>query len=184
MAKISVNKIEAARRQINTAIRMLFQKEDPVSIHTLSMAALRILRDLSSQRDDSYINKLLRDILKPGVEGKFWGALHKAANFLKHADKDPDAILSDVEESVNDAAFLIACLYYQEMGNQLTPEMLALVCWVSALNPHFLREPSQSQFSALLRQSSRELEGKSRREQLEVGNAILELARKSGFGSD
>mgnify|MGYP001568694580 CR=1 FL=1 len=40
MAKIKVNKSEAARRQIDVAIRILFRNEDPVAIHTLAMAHL------------------------------------------------------------------------------------------------------------------------------------------------
>ena len=55
MAKIKVNKIEAVRRQLDAAIRMLFANEDPLAIHTLSMAAFRILRDLAGKRDDSYM---------------------------------------------------------------------------------------------------------------------------------
>jgi hypothetical protein len=47
MAKIRINKIEAAQRQLDAAIRRLFANEDPVAIHTLAMAAFRILRDLA-----------------------------------------------------------------------------------------------------------------------------------------
>lgn len=39
MAKIKVTKIEAAERQLNIAISLLFDGRDPVAIHTLSMAA-------------------------------------------------------------------------------------------------------------------------------------------------
>ena len=47
MAIIKLSKIEAAGRQIDAAIRMLFENEDPVAIHTITMAGFRILRDLA-----------------------------------------------------------------------------------------------------------------------------------------
>ena len=47
MANIKVNKPEAAIRQIDAAIWMLFSGEDPVAIHTLAMAGFRVRRDLA-----------------------------------------------------------------------------------------------------------------------------------------
>ena len=37
-----------------------------------------------------------------------WGARNRAANFFKHADKDADAILDDIEEEANDILLFIA----------------------------------------------------------------------------
>ena len=39
----ALNKPEAARRQIDAAIRMLFSGEDPVAVHTLAMAGFEFL---------------------------------------------------------------------------------------------------------------------------------------------
>ena len=111
MTTIKVNKIEAARRQIDTAIRLLFGNEDPVAIHTLTMAGFRILRDLSNKRN-SNMNKIAQLFIKPGMEGKFWGTLQSFANFLKHADEDPDSIIDNIQEEVNDAILFLATLYY------------------------------------------------------------------------
>ncbi len=52
MAEIRVSKIEAPRRQIDTAIRLLLEQPDPVSIHTLEMAAFGILSDLARKHMD------------------------------------------------------------------------------------------------------------------------------------
>lgn len=102
MAIIKINKTEAARRQIDTAIRMLFDNEDPVAIHTIAMAGFRILRDLTASRDDSYMHKMVQSIIKPGMESKFWGAMNSFSNFLKHAEVDPDELYDNVQEEVND----------------------------------------------------------------------------------
>jgi argininosuccinate synthase len=47
MTSIIVTKIEAARRQLNTAIELWFNDGDPVSIHTLASSAHQIIHDLN-----------------------------------------------------------------------------------------------------------------------------------------
>jgi hypothetical protein len=38
-----VTKVDAARRQISTAIRLFFGRRDTISIHTLVAAALKVI---------------------------------------------------------------------------------------------------------------------------------------------
>jgi hypothetical protein len=57
--EIFVTKLEAARRQIDAAIRMIFNNEDSVAIHTVSAAAYKILRDIKKNRDRSELGDLL-----------------------------------------------------------------------------------------------------------------------------
>lgn len=175
MAKLRVNKIEAARRQIDAAIRMLFSNEDPVAIYTLSMAAFRILRDLASKRSDSYMEKIAQAIIKPGKEKECWSLFLGPANFLKHADRDPDAILDNVDEVANDFILFWACTYYQDLGNQFTPEMNTLVSWFMALYPDLVRDDAMK---ATLAECSSLLQGKSRQEQLKTGQQLLQLAMR------
>src|SRR5205814_1397104 len=47
--KIPITKLEAARRQIETAITLWFSESDPVSIHTLVSAAHRLVYDINSK---------------------------------------------------------------------------------------------------------------------------------------
>ena len=67
MARLKVSKPEAARRQLDSAIRMLFKNEDPIAIHTLCMAAFRILRDLAEKGGNSDIHEVVKAIIKPGM---------------------------------------------------------------------------------------------------------------------
>lgn len=106
---------------------MLFMKEDPVSIHTIAAAAERILMDIAERKGDIDAHVRFKDLIRPGMEKGFWRYMNKAANFLKHADKDPDSILSDFNEEANDWILFMACNYYRDLGNTPTPEMNALV---------------------------------------------------------
>ena len=49
-ATIFINKLEAARRQLDAAIRMTFANEDELAIHTVAAAAYRLVRDLLNRR--------------------------------------------------------------------------------------------------------------------------------------
>ncbi len=49
-ASVFINKLEAARRQLDAAIRMMFANEDELAIHTIAAAAYRILRDVLEKR--------------------------------------------------------------------------------------------------------------------------------------
>ena len=176
MVIIKVNKTEAARRQIDTAVRLLFDNEDPTAIHTLSMAGFRILRDLA-EKQNSNINKLVQSFIKPGMEGKFWGSMQSFANFLKHANKDPAGIIDNIQEEVNDAILLLASLYYQDLGYQFTPEMLALICWYSAIHPDLIHNLASNNFQIQVNAVEGFLIGKSRQHQLAEGKEVLKIAR-------
>jgi hypothetical protein len=178
MAEIRVSKVEVARRQIELSIRLLFQNEDPIGIHSLAAAGFRILRDLGSVKTDSEINQYLKHIIKPGMEGKFWQSFNRAANFFKHAERDPDDMLENVQEEVNDVLILFACLYYRDIGYEWTAEMLTFVAWYIVLNPevlsYFQDDPVMKQMLESPELSV--LRDKSRHEQLAEGKMLMERA--------
>jgi len=52
-AEVFINKLEAARRQLDAAIRMTFTNADELATHTVAAASYRILRDLLYKRGRS-----------------------------------------------------------------------------------------------------------------------------------
>ena len=172
MTEMRVNKIDAARRQIETAIRLLFSNEDPVAIHTLVAAGCRILRDLASKRPTAKFHQAFVDLIKPGMESEAWKALNRAANFFKHADHDPSEILTDVNEEANDGLLLMSCFYYRDLGYQPTATMYAFVSWFSALHPNLLKDDAQMK-DLLSIPDLEHFRSLRRPRQLEVGKQIL-----------
>src|SRR5271156_2491753 len=105
MTKIQINKIDAARRQIDAAIRMTIAEEDPAAIHSIVAAAHRIVRDICERRGDIESYPRFTDRIAPGHEKEFWKYWNASANFFKRADEDTD----DIHELDDEAAdFLIA----------------------------------------------------------------------------
>ena len=57
---VQISKIAAAQRQLDAAIRMFFQREDALAIHTVVAAAFGILRDLTKKRGRHFTSEVFR----------------------------------------------------------------------------------------------------------------------------
>lgn len=180
MTKIRVNKIEAARRQIDAAIRMLFNNEDPVAIHTVATAAFRILRDLADGIDTPRW-KQFDQMIKPELRREFWQRMNKPANFFKHADRDRDDVLDNVDEEYNDATIFLAMVIYEDLGYQPTAEMRAFFGWFAMAKPHFFLE--HEQLTRLLSQGHQLLAemNLSRAERLALGKQSLQHLKTARY---
>jgi hypothetical protein len=86
--KLKINKRAAAKRQIETAVRIWFNRGDPVSIHTLSAAAGEILHALGRQKGLRSLHDWIKSLPKP-VQLR----MHLAQNFFKHGFRDMTATL-------------------------------------------------------------------------------------------
>ncbi|MBI4560066.1 MAG: hypothetical protein HY706_20935 [Candidatus Hydrogenedentes bacterium] len=111
-----VGKLDAAKRQLVTAIQLFFEREDSVSIHTLTSAAYQLVYDISQDRGlTSWVrgNPLVRD-----EKRKEWQRiLGESQNFFKHADRDPNRVLDFEPEMTRFSLFDAVSLY-----RELTPE--------------------------------------------------------------
>ncbi len=89
----SVTKLDAANRQLNAAIRFLFASGDPIAVHTLALAAANVYSDLVDKHPEV---KSWRERIRVDhgmTDAEIRKVLHRAWNFFKHGDRDPDAVL-------------------------------------------------------------------------------------------
>ncbi len=179
MNETKITKLQAAKRQINTGIQMLFRNYDPVAIHTVAMAGFRILRDLAKQKG---LEHPIDSMIRPGKEKEFWRRGNSFANFFKHADNDPDEVSDGFWEEANDSVLLIAATYYDLLGCQQTEEMQALATWYMALHPDVLSQDVNPAVQALVLASG-EMRSLAREEQLKIGLTVLERWSAAKDGS-
>jgi hypothetical protein len=100
MAEIS--KIEAARRQLDTAIELYLHEFDLLSVHTLAWAAFSILVSYDEATNAGGVwAKHIRD--HPSDDTR------KLANFLKHADRDPLAQIGELTDEYTHHLLLEGC---------------------------------------------------------------------------
>lgn len=138
MKKLKFTKIQAARVQVDTAIRLLFENESPVVVHTLAMAALGILKALAKKKRVA-THPLFSDYIRPGKEGDFWMHIFRGASYFKHADLDPDVSFDNFSELTNDCALFICCMYFNDLGQPPTHHMKAFLGRFSTVKPQLLK---------------------------------------------
>lgn len=128
---IRVTKLDAARRQLLTAIELWFQDGDPIAIHTLAYAAHEIVHRLFRLKG---LHDLLFDssVVKEGQRVEWGKLLKQGANFLKHAkiENDPDVFI-DFPPFANDMFIIMSLEGLRRMGLELKPTELAFLVWQS-----------------------------------------------------
>ncbi len=87
---ITISKLDAAKRQLETAITLYFHDGDPVSIHTLTSAAYNVIRTINKKRNGPPMfekDEFIEDYVKPEYQDQVRKQLNEAENFFKHADR-------------------------------------------------------------------------------------------------
>jgi hypothetical protein len=117
-------KTDVARRQLSTAIRLFFERRDPVAIHTLAAAGHQVLTDLGSAAG---ILSLLKGSDQKAEHVRL---LNYAANFFKHADRDADGRINIEPLSSFTAEFLMdAVVLLQRVTGDLPIEAKLFWTW-------------------------------------------------------
>ena len=131
--EVKISKVDAAKRQLETAIRLYFHNADPVSIHTLAFAAHTILSDLNKKKKG--FPMLLDGVLVPEkFRKKFKRIINTAKNHFKHANKDPNATV-DFRPHTNEFVLLDACEKYLDLTGENVPQFAIFKSWFLLKNP-------------------------------------------------
>jgi len=132
-----ITKLDAARRQLDTAITLFFDNGDGISVHTLAYASFKILFDVYPlHKSDDFGTKIDEMIRAMG-----WQRFNKTANFLKHADRDPAELLRYHDVDGTQAFIGLASLMYRRITGEFTPLMRGFDCWTETLYPEALDIP-------------------------------------------
>lgn len=127
--KLTISKLDAARRQLEIAVRLYFVEADPVSIHTLTSTAYQLLADINKAIGGSpMLKEQVPTWVRPDASDEARRRLNEAANFFKHADRDHEAIL---EFNSNPTWLWLydACQKYHELTQEAVPILYAFVVW-------------------------------------------------------
>jgi hypothetical protein len=108
---VALTRRDAARSELDAAIRNFFLEEDLVAAHLLGWAALDVISDVAK----AWAKNTLRDAVARKLPPEMAKAWRKAErdhyNFMKHANRDPDR---SIQLSPEMTAFVIqgACRDY------------------------------------------------------------------------
>jgi hypothetical protein len=137
---MNLTKLDAAKRQLATAIRLYFEDCDPVSVHTLVMAANEIIERLCESNGIPAVRSSFLAVIIPERRKEFNRHLNKARNFFKHAS-DPDEVLEDFSDELNLVGILMAVSGLRLLGVHDMPEAGFFITWVQLVEPDFFADP-------------------------------------------
>ena len=139
---LQISKLDAALRQLQTAILLYFNSRDPVSIHTLSAAAYNLLRDIRDSRKEAFAMSKDAGGIPAQYKKAFRDLISKSENFFKHADRDPNDIHLFRTQGT-EILLIDACDAYIRMTGE-EPEYIALFKrWHATCNPQYYKNDSE-----------------------------------------
>jgi hypothetical protein len=127
---VKLTKIDAAEANLCAAIRLFFADEHPVPVHTLAGAAREVMSVLGEKLETNILLDQLAE--SRGVSPREY--LRKATvalNFMKHADRDPTAVLEFADEA-NDFMLFWACRDFVSITKGLPIEAQVFDAWFFA----------------------------------------------------
>ncbi len=134
MPSLALDKLEVARRQLETAVEMYFAGGDPVSIHTLTMAAYEILDNYAKAKQLPRMNMVvhLEKMFPAEAVPRLRRLMRKPQNFFKHANEDPgDTIDFNPDQTM--FPLLDACLMYPVLSASESTIMSAFAQWFTVV---------------------------------------------------
>jgi hypothetical protein len=146
MGKLQVSKLDAAKRQLEVAVRLFFFEGEPVSLHTLVGAAYNLLRDINRHLDGEplFVKETLVEHVRPQMKEEFLWMVNEAENFFKHADRDPDRTLL-FHTGQTETLLWDACQAYRRLTSEASPTLLSYEWWVHLTQPEIFEVPSDTQ---------------------------------------
>jgi hypothetical protein len=144
-----INKLDAACRQINTAISLWFNDGDTVSIHTLACSAHQIVHDINQQRGnrDLIYDRLLYDSLK--IKDEYRREANRFIkhpyNFFKHADNDAFETI-EFKPILTELFIMFTSLGLEILGRKPDPIRAAFNIYYGLRNPDILTEEGRSEW--------------------------------------
>jgi hypothetical protein len=141
---LTISKLDAARRQLETVIRLYFSNGDPVAIHTLTDAAYNILRDITAKRgaEPMIVKDQVLDQVKPDHKKAIAKKVNEAANFFKHANRDHESTI-DFNPEASELLLLDACAQYQKLTGEIPPLFIVSQTWFMAKHSDFFILPEE-----------------------------------------
>jgi hypothetical protein len=143
---MTVTKLDAARRQLQTAIRLWFQDADPVSIHTLAAAAYEIIHAVSKQRNPKR-RKLLFDMsfIRDEYRAEFARKLKEPGN-----SNNPKEQIIEYNPDVGWGFILFAVLGAGWCGERCNAEETAFLRWQFLHYPQLFTEEWRKKYTSRL----------------------------------
>lgn len=144
---MEISKLDAAKRQLDSAVSFYFRSGDPVSAHTLVAAAHQILMDLGKKEGIESIFKghSLKFINKE-MHAEYLKAISEAENYFKHAKKDAHKLLTFNPETT-DFLLFDAVEMYMQLTREQPEDMSIYRAWFLFNHPTIISDDMKKELA-------------------------------------
>jgi len=139
-----ITNLEAATRQLDTAISLWFTNSDTISIHTLACSAYQTIHDMNKKKghkDPLYDSHVVNDEYRREMVN----LLEKNYDLFKHAEKDLDGLI-EFDETSAEVFILFSILGLELLGIKHSDIRDAFIIWDAITNPERLTEKGKKKF--------------------------------------
>lgn len=145
-----IKKLDAASRQLTTAIRLFFERRDAVSIHTLAAASFEVYRDICKKKGLRKSLFVDSDKIRPDKIKEWLKIVRKPANFFKHADEDPDPDGTvEYSEMLTEILLLDSVFFHKALTGNMNVAMNVFYAWFLVKYPQFFLDEEFKRVHAL-----------------------------------
>lgn len=163
----------AAKRLIDSAIRLLFQAEDLLAINLIAMSAHQVIVDLGRyHRPGKSLEDEVNRFIPKDQRKLYWRILKAPSNFVKHADRDPKKTLGEISPDFIEETLYLAILHFCHLDQQTSREMEVFRVWYLSNRPDRIQHTNVREDNPLL-QKFLEQADKPREDQLLYCRGLL-----------
>lgn len=138
-----IHKLDAAKSQLDQAIKLWFSEGDAISIYTLAAAAHQIIHDVLNKKGKelAFNNQAIpKPVRRAAIK-----TLTDPANFFKHADRDPDRTLKFSPKNT-ELLILFSVAGLTFLGEEQTDLHRVYLNWLTFNRPDVITIGSHSEF--------------------------------------
>ena len=176
MQTSTITKLDAARRQLVTAIRLFFNRGDPISVFSLAANAWEVIDALCTRKGIAGVSHLTRSHIPPERDLKKDYVNSPYRNFFKHADHDPEALLEGFDGKVVDGLIFLAADDYMRLAGKSPVEFQVFQLWYLAVNVEKVAAGELRKILEAVEVKFSKIRTLQREEQIVLGKSVLDNA--------
>jgi hypothetical protein len=173
----SLTKVDVARRQLVTAIRLLFDEGDSVSIFSLAANAWEVIDVLCNKAGVPSFSNHTREHIQDGKDLKYDYINSPYRNFFKHADRDPEAVSPPLKDSDVDSLIFLAVEDYLRLRKKSPVEFQVFQLWFMSIYTDKLSAEALSEMRGAIESAFTNIGSLMRADRLAMGKRVLVNAK-------
>lgn len=176
MMQQQITKVDAARRQLVTAIRLFFDNGDPVSIFTLAANSWEVIDTLCDRKGINSISNQTRENVPDNKDLKYDYINSPYRNFFKHADRDPEVQLGNFDQTKCDDIIFLGVEDYIRLCGKSPIEFQVFQLWYLSVKVEKVAGDALEKILETSESIFPNISNISREEQIALGSNALDNA--------